>query len=160
MTTIISQPVPLLEKSYICPARQVPDFIVFEVIYVSPLPCPFCSPAQSDIVLANALWYARWDAFPATRGHLLIIPFHHCASIFDTTPEEQTTLPEILFAGREFLDTRFSPDGYNIVINTGAAADQRVMHCHVHLIPRYTNGKQDLPGGIRGFVMDQPERVL
>ena len=127
---------------------------------MNPYPCPFCSPAQGDVVLTNALWYARWDAFPATRGHLLIIPFRHCASIFDTTPEEQAALPEILFAGRELLDSRFSPAGFNIVINTGAAADQRVMHCHVHLIPRYSGETENPPGGIRGFVIERPERVM
>jgi len=124
------------------------------------LPCPFCSPKEEDRVLQNRLWYARWDAFPATRGHLLVIPFRHCTGIFDTTPEEQAALPELLFSGKALLDTQFAPAGYNIVINTGAAADQRVMHCHVHLIPRYTGERENLPGGIRGFVIERPERVL
>lgn len=123
-------------------------------------PCPFCSPAPRDVVYATALWYARWDAFPATRGHLLIIPFRHCTGIFDTTPEEQGSLPAMLFLGRELLERQYSPAGYNIVINTGRAADQQVMHCHVHLIPRYMDTERDLPGGIHRFVIDRPERVL
>lgn len=66
----------------------------------------------------------------------------------------------MLSACREILDKSSSLSGYNVVINTGAAAEQRVMHCHVHLIPRYTDREQDLPGGIRGFVIDRPEMVL
>jgi diadenosine tetraphosphate (Ap4A) HIT family hydrolase len=120
--------------------------------------CPFCSPDKNDIVYSNALWYARWDDFPATRGHLLVIPFRHCTGYFDTTAEEQTALPEMLFACRKILDLRFSPAGYNIVINIGEAADQRVMHCHVHIIPRYNNAADNPPGGIRKIVLKGRER--
>jgi len=121
-------------------------------------PCPFCSPAKNDIVYSNALWYARWDAFPATRGHLLVIPFRHCTGYFDTTAEEQAALPEMLFACRKILDTQFSPAGYNIVINIGEAADQRVMHCHVHIIPRYPDPADNPPGGIRGIILGEPRQ--
>ena len=124
------------------------------------LTCPFCFPDKNDIIFQNSLWYARWDAFPATPGHLLVIPFRHCPDIFSTTPEEQAALPEMLFSTRALLEERFAPAGYNIVINTGAAADQRVMHCHVHLIPRDNEESKNPPGGIRGFVMERPERVL
>lgn len=122
--------------------------------------CPFCSPSPEDIICRNTHWYARWDAFPATKGHLLIIPLRHCLGYFEITKEEQESLPEMLSACRELLDKRFSPAGYNIVINTGAAADQRVKHCHVHLIPRYWEEKDNPPGGIRGIVMERPDRVI
>ena len=120
------------------------------------LPCPFCSPKENDIVYHNPLWYARWDDFPTTHGHLLVIPFRHCTGYFDTTPEEQAALPEILFACREILDAEFSPAGYNIVINIGEAADQKVMHCHVHIIPRYPDPADNPPGGIRGIILKEP----
>lgn len=128
------------------------------MICVNSHPCPFCSPDKNDIIYRNALWYARWDAFPATRGHLLVIPFRHCTGYFDTTTEEQVALPEMLFECRKKLDAEFSPAGYNIVINIGEAADQRVMHCHVHIIPRYTNPADNPPGGIRGIVLKELER--
>jgi diadenosine tetraphosphate (Ap4A) HIT family hydrolase len=124
------------------------------------IPCPFCSPKKSDIIFENTLWYARWDAFPATRGHLLVIPFRHLTGYFDTTPEEQACLPEMLFECKKILDTKFSPAGYNIVINIGEAADQRVMHCHIHIIPRYSTDAENPPGGIRGIVLERPERVI
>jgi diadenosine tetraphosphate (Ap4A) HIT family hydrolase len=116
-------------------------------------PCPFCSPDKEEIVFENALWYARWDAFPATRGHLLIIPFRHATGFFDTTAEEKVSLTEMLDRCKTILDEKFSASGYNIVINIGEAADQRVMHCHVHMIPRYSGDADDLAGGIRGFVL-------
>ena len=123
-------------------------------------PCPFCSPEKNEIVFGNMLWYARWNAFPATRGHLLIIPFRHVTGYFETSSEEKAALSEMLEKGKKILDSTFSPSGYNIVINYGAAADQAVMHCHIHLIPRYTDDIDNLAGGIRGFIMDRNERVV
>jgi diadenosine tetraphosphate (Ap4A) HIT family hydrolase len=113
-----------------------PSRTFYWVIRVNSLPCPFCSPAKNDIVFENALWYARGDAFPATRGHLLGIPYRHLTGYFDATAEEQATLPEMRIECKKILNTKFSPAGYNIVINIGEAADQKVMHCHVHIIPR------------------------
>lgn len=111
------------------------------------LPCPLCSPAGEDIVFENTLWYARWDAFPVTRGHLLVIPFLHCTGYFDTTAEDQVSLPEMLFSCRKIPDAEFSPAGYNILINIREVADQRMMHCHVHMIPRYSDPADKPQGG-------------
>jgi len=119
------------------------------------LPCPFCDPEKNDIVFNNALWYARWDAFPATRGHMLVIPFRHVAGYFDTTAEEKASLPEMLEGCKKMLDAKFTPAGYNIVINIGEAAEQKVMHCHVHIIPRYSGNTDNPPGGIRGIILGE-----
>lgn len=119
--------------------------------------CPFCFPQKDAIVLKNAFWYARWDDFPATRGHLLVIPFRHCTGYFDTTAEEQQSLPEMILACKKILDVAFSPAGYNVVTNVGEAADQKVMHCHVHIIPRYTCPADNPPGGIKGFIFRELE---
>jgi len=35
--------------------------------------CPFCDPAPSEILLANDLAYARFDLYPVSPGHLLLI---------------------------------------------------------------------------------------
>lgn len=117
------------------------------------IPCPFCSPAERDILHRNIWWYARWDAFPVTRGHLLVIPFRHFSGYFNATMDELAALPEMLIASKKTIDAKYSPAGYNIVINIGEAADQKVMHCHVHLIPRYEKMSDNPPGGIRRIVM-------
>ena len=105
------------------------------------------------------MWYARWDDFPVTRGHLLIIPFRHMKGFFDTSAKEKVSLQEILVKCKKILDGKFSPQGYNIVINIGEAADQRVMHCHVHLIPRYVGDIRTPPGSIRDIVLGKLEHV-
>ncbi|MDD4137713.1 MAG: HIT domain-containing protein [Methanoregula sp.] len=41
---------------------------------MEPVKCPFCNPPDEDIVARNDLCYARWDHYPVSRGHLLVIP--------------------------------------------------------------------------------------
>jgi len=67
---------------------------------------------------------------------------------------------EMLVECKKILDIQFSPAGYNIVINIGEAADQRVMHCHVHIIPRYFGDTDNPPGGIRGIVLGETEPAV
>ena len=50
---------------------------------MDPLTCPFCNPSPEDIILANDLCYARYDKYPASPGHLLLIPFRRVAGFFD-----------------------------------------------------------------------------
>ncbi|WP_048146288.1 HIT family protein [Methanoplanus limicola] len=122
---------------------------------MSKLICPFCSPEEKDIVFKNSLWYARWDDYPASPGHLLIIPLRHCVDYFVLTGAEIKKLPEMIIQAKEILDEKFSPGGYNIVTNVGEAAEQTVMHCHIHIIPRYYD-KPDFPtGGIKKIVFNK-----
>ena len=122
------------------------------------MPCPFCNPAPEDIVLENDLCYARYDIHPVSPGHLLVIPFRHVASYFDTTDEERMALARLIDGCREFTDRERHPDGYNIGVNVGEAAGQNVMHVHIHFIPRY---RGDAPGehegGVRGVLPCGPE---
>ena len=119
------------------------------------LTCPFCNPSEDEIVLANDLCYARYDKFPASPGHLLLIPFRHVANLFDATDAELAALLALVREGKALLDGRFHPDGYNIGVNVGEAAGQTVMHLHVHLIPRYAGDVPDPRGGVRGAVPEK-----
>jgi diadenosine tetraphosphate (Ap4A) HIT family hydrolase len=42
-------------------------------------------------------------------------------------------------------------DGYTIGFNDGIAAGQSIMHCHLHLIPRFEGDVAQASGGIRGI---------
>ena len=88
--------------------------------------CPFCKPKGSDIVLHNSHCYARYDGFPVSPGHLLIVPFRHEASFFALRPEEREAGMELLDRGKELLEEERRPDGFNVGINIGQAAGQTV----------------------------------
>ena len=115
------------------------------------LTCPFCNPSPEDIVLANNLCYARYDKYPASPGHLLLLPFRHVAGFFDATDEEQIALLALVREAKTLLDERLHPDGYNIGVNVGEAAGQTVMH----LILRYAGDAEDPRGGVRGAVPEK-----
>jgi diadenosine tetraphosphate (Ap4A) HIT family hydrolase len=78
-----------------------------------------------------------------------VIPFRHCPSFFDLSPEEVAACMALVAAERQTLDGEFGPDGYNVGVNVGRAGGQSVFHVHVHLIPRYAGDHPRPQGGIR-----------
>src|SRR5438552_3775652 len=119
--------------------------------------CPFCSPAGEDIVLQNPLCYTRYDGYPVSKGHLLIIPLRHVASFFELTEDERKAASELIWQANAKLASDLHPDGYNVGVNVGLAAGQTVMHAHIHLIPRYLGDVPDPRGGVR-FVIPEKAR--
>lgn len=117
--------------------------------------CPFCDPAQENLVADNPFAAARWDGFPISEGHTLIIPKRHVASFFDCTLDERMAMISLIDVIKERIDRLFKPDGYNIGLNNGVAAGQTVMHVHMHLIPRYAGDKPDPRGGVRWIFPDK-----
>ncbi|MBR4987349.1 MAG: HIT family protein [Methanocorpusculum sp.] len=112
--------------------------------------CPFCG--AEDEVLGNELAYAKFDAYPVSPGHLLIIPRRHAADWFDLDSAEQQAILNLVSEAKLLLDEKYSPDGYNIGINCGEAAGQTIFHVHVHLIPRYAGDVEHPRGGVRGVI--------
>jgi len=49
--------------------------------------CTFCS--QENIVLRNTQAFCRFEREPATRGHLLVIPFRHATDFTSLTADER-----------------------------------------------------------------------
>ena len=114
--------------------------------------CPFCNPISDEIVAKTDLCYARWDRYPVSKGHILVIPFRHTADYFSLTVEEKQELLTLIDECKEVIEKNFRPAGYNIGFNIGEAAGQTVMHCHCHMIPRYVGDVKEPRGGVRGVV--------
>ena len=87
-----------------------------------PEKCPFCKPFADDIVAKNELCYARWDRCPASKGHLLLMPYRHIPDFFSLTPEEKQAMLDLIDAGKEVIVENFKPDGYTIGMNMAMAA--------------------------------------
>ncbi|MBP8820297.1 MAG: HIT family protein [Syntrophomonadaceae bacterium] len=115
--------------------------------------CIFCN--QEEIVLENELAWARYDKYPVSPGHMLIITKRHVAEFFDTTIEERRALNNLLEEAKKMLHREYSPDGYNIGVNCGTVAGQTIMHLHIHLIPRYQGDIDNPRGGVRGVIPDK-----
>ena len=115
--------------------------------------CPFCKPKPASILETSKLVFAMRDAYPVSKGHALVIPRRHVASVFELDADELRELAEVLAATKRRLDAELKPDGYNVGVNIGGAAGQTVMHAHVHVIPRYTGDVPNPRGGIRHAVV-------
>jgi diadenosine tetraphosphate (Ap4A) HIT family hydrolase len=109
--------------------------------------CELCTPA--DVVVEDALAYARYDSNPLCRGHVIVVPRRHVADFFEMTVAERDAVMKLLEEARRVVGEKHSPDGYNIGANIGAAAGQSRMHVHFHLIPRRRGDVEDPRGGIR-----------
>lgn len=117
--------------------------------------CPFCRVSPDRIVECGSLAFAMADAFPVSRGHILVIPKRHVASFFSLTGPELAEIGAIIQRQKERIDSENHPDGYNIGVNVGREAGQTIMHVHVHLIPRYKGDLPDPTGGVRGVIPDK-----
>ena len=49
--------------------------------------CPFCNPSQDRIVLSNELAYGRWDSYPVSKGHMLLVPYRHVSDYFEASSD-------------------------------------------------------------------------
>jgi|SRR5882757_6531261 len=117
--------------------------------------CLFCKqnrPDLNQIMSENKTFYARYDNFPATEGHVEVVPKRHVESFFDLTPKELKDAYRLILAVQVELSEQHDPDGYTIGINEGKAAGRTIDHLHIHLIPRRFGDVKDPRGGIRRAV--------
>ena len=99
--------------------------------------CIFCKLANGEIP-TNALYEddivkVIFDASPAAKGHVLILPKEHFDNIYelddDTAAHVFKVAAKISKAYKKALDF----DGLNIVQNNGEVAGQTVFHFHMHI---------------------------
>lgn len=120
-------------------------------------PCLFCTPR--GVVRKNALAYCARDTYPVSPGHSLIMPYRHCSSFFELTPDEVSACMELVAEEQKDLDQEFNPDGYNVGVNVNPAAGQSIFHVHIHLIPRFTGDSVHPQGGVRQVIPDKAAYV-
>ncbi len=108
--------------------------------------CIFCKLANGVIdtntLYENDDFRVIFDSGPASKGHVLILPKEHYENVYEM-PDE--------LAGKAFVLAKKTADimrqitgceGVNILQNNGRAAGQTVFHFHMHVIPRYKDGKE------------------
>lgn len=116
--------------------------------------CVFCaivaSRAPAVVLAREDSCVAFLDLFPIARGHALVVPVEHAATLGELPPSVQRKL--FAMAGRVLEAQRLSGlpfSGGNLLLNDGRAANQHIPHVHVHVVPR-TAG--DLPRIVAGLV--------
>ena len=79
------------------------------------------------------------NLYPYISGHLMIVPYLH-TSEFGTAPKEITDeLMDLAKRSQTALREVYSPAGFNLGMNLGAAAGAGIAdHMHIHLMPRWS----------------------
>ncbi len=99
--------------------------------------CIFCTASGEHYLMENEYAFAIADKYPVTEGHTLIIPKRHFADYFDSMKSEHDAIYDLLkMRGKQLVDSDPRIDGFDIGVNVGEIAGQKVFHCHIHLIPR------------------------
>ena len=107
---------------------------------------------NKEYLFTGAHFFAIYDRYPVSPGHLLIISKNEKQDFFSLDKTERIELNELIIEAKNVIQLKFSPDGYNIGMNCGVSAGQTVMHFHCHVIPRYQGDMDNPRGGIRHCV--------
>lgn len=99
--------------------------------------CLFCKivakEIPSDIVLETDLSVAFRDISPTAPTHVLVIPRLHEPDAASLGLADPASLVDLVETAAKVAEAE-GLEGYRMVINTGAAAQQTVFHAHVHVI--------------------------
>jgi len=123
--------------------------------------CPFCpvrDPQQHVIFRDELVLFLQDERFQGALKHSgVIVPIEHRETVFDLTDEEIAATFRLLLRVKDWMDRRFSPDGYNVGWNCGRVGGQEVPHAHMHVIPRFR--QEPLAGkGIRSALKSDANR--
>lgn len=77
------------------------------------------------------------------KGHTVIAPIKHCADLFDIEANMLSSLISTTQLMAKHLKRQLGADGINLLHASGKAAQQSVLHFHVHLLPRFENDNLD-----------------
>ncbi len=120
--------------------------------------CLFCRIAAgavpAEIVHESPASVAFLDVHPAARGHVLVVPRAHAATLLELDDDAAGALFRDVKRVQALVLAALRPLGFNVGWNHGRAAGQHVDHLHVHLLPRYADGGRGVQllgaGGDRG----------
>ena len=116
-------------------------------------PCIFCNEKKNNIVDENEHAYASYDPYPVSKKHCLIVPKRHVKNYFDLSEKEILACNQLIKSMKIKIEEKDkSVKGFNIGTNSGKAAGQSIMHCHIHLIPRREGDVENPQGGVRSVI--------
>jgi histidine triad (HIT) family protein len=103
-------------------------------------PCTFCRILRGELpktlVDEGEHCIVILDRNQSARGHLLVIPKSHVALWHELDAVTVREMSALAHAWSKTLVEALHPDGYNLLLNAGAAAGQDVFHAHLHITPR------------------------
>src|SRR3989344_8030480 len=105
--------------------------------------CIFCKIISEEIpskkLFENKYAYAFLDAFPAAKGHSLVISKKHYETLLEIPEKEMKEISIAIQKVSKAAKKASQAEGFNIIQNNGEAAGQSIKHVHFHIVPRFKN---------------------
>jgi len=125
--------------------------------------CIFCDlirgAAEVSICYEDATAIAFLDIQPVNPGHVLVVPREHYETLQDIPGHVGLHLYQVAVRLIPVVQTAAGASDMNIVVNSGHAAGQNVMHYHIHLIPRRDGDGFDVPLPFPGSEMPNRQQL-
>jgi len=103
--------------------------------------CVFCEivagAAPARVVDETAQTLTFLPVNPAHAGHVLVVPRHHVADIWELDGPTAAAVGSAVLRAAHAVRAAHRPEGLNVIQSSGAVATQSVPHLHVHVVPRY-----------------------
>ena len=118
--------------------------------------CIFCKIVEKKIpariISESDKSLAFLDAFPVTKGHVLVVPKKHYDKIQQMSPDENADLFKLVQQVTAKIDKLTNAE--LIAIHNGKESGQEVPHVHVHIIPRSAS---DGAGAVHSMFRNRPK---
>jgi histidine triad (HIT) family protein len=104
--------------------------------------CPFCAIARGEdrsveMVCEAGSWVAFFPVDPATPGHTLVIPRLHVPNLWELPSSLAAEMMDGVIKVGRAINAALAPEGMNMITSAGKAAEQTILHLHLHLVPRW-----------------------
>ena len=104
--------------------------------------CIFCTIVAGEVpcfkLYEDVATLAFMDINPVNDGHALVIPKEHFEDVFAVSEAANAATAAAAKRVATAVRAALDPPGMNLFQCNGQAANQSVMHYHVHVIPRRT----------------------
>lgn len=114
--------------------------------------CLLCDkPRETDdrrnlILYRGPLTYVVMNLYPYANGHLMIVPYRHCADLGQLSPQESLEIMQSAQRCTQVLQRAFRAEGFNIGFNLGKVAGAGIAeHVHLHVVPRWMGDTNFMP---------------
>jgi histidine triad (HIT) family protein len=127
--------------------------------------CIFCKIIRGEIpcykVYENSDVLAFLDINPLSKGHILVLPKNHYATIIEIPSDKMCEVQKAVKMVAEKIQDKYKPLGIFVNQNNGEKAGQEVHHYHVHIKPVYEDTPMHNEGPLRSkFSEEEMLKIL
>jgi histidine triad (HIT) family protein len=105
--------------------------------------CIFCKIVKGEIpsikLYEDEKTIAFLDIYPVAKGHTLIIPKNHSATLYDISIEDAEAVGGTVSRVAKAVKKVLKCDGVNVYQGNEKLAMQEIFHVHFHVIPRFVD---------------------